>query len=82
MVESAAFLAAAESQGWGQPPALGPDDKPAFPSAPEGFDKPRDGVPEGTLQAVEYDSKSVGTRRQMIVYTPPGYTKQKRYPAL
>ncbi|MBM3791153.1 MAG: esterase family protein [Acidobacteria bacterium] len=31
---------------------------------------------------IEYDSKTVGTRRKMQVYTPPGYTKDKKYPVL
>ena len=66
----------------GRPVVLGPDDKPAFPPAPEGFDKRRDGVPRGKVELVEYDSKSVGTRRKMRVYTPPGYSADKKYPVL
>ena len=31
---------------------------------------------------VEYDSKTVGTRRKMNVYTPPGYSSARRYPVL
>ena len=31
---------------------------------------------------VEYDSKSVGTTRKMHVYTPPGYSAEKKYPVL
>ena len=31
---------------------------------------------------VEYDSKTVGTTRKMNVYTPPGYSKDKKYPVL
>jgi enterochelin esterase-like enzyme len=31
---------------------------------------------------VTYDSKSVGTTRKMQVYTPPGYSKDKKYPVL
>ena len=31
---------------------------------------------------IEYDSKSVGTRRKMQVYTPPGYSPKKKYPVL
>lgn len=65
-----------------RPIVLGPDDKAAFPAAPEGFDKRRDGVPQGKVETVEYDSKSVGTKRKMVVYTPPGYDKTKKYPVL
>jgi enterochelin esterase-like enzyme len=31
---------------------------------------------------VEYESKTVGTTRKMQVYTPPGYTTEKKYPVL
>lgn len=61
---------------------LGPDDKPAFPPAPAGFDQKREGVPQGNLETVEYDSKSIGMKRKMVVYTPPGYSKDKQYPVL
>jgi enterochelin esterase-like enzyme len=64
------------------PIVLGPDDKAAFPAAPEGFDKPREGIEHGKIEAVEYDSKTVGTRRKMLVYTPPGYSPDVSYPTL
>lgn len=67
---------------FGGPIELKPDDKPAFPDAPEGFDKARDGVAQGNLEMVEYDSKSVGTKRKALVYTPPGYSAGTKYPAL
>ena len=75
----------------GQPPpgritpppiVLGPDDKPAFAEAPSGFDQERKGVPHGKLEFVEYDSKTVGTRRKLLVYTPPGYPAGAKYPVL
>ena len=56
------------------PITLGPDDVPAFPDAPAGFNAKRDGIPHGKLEMIEYDSKTVGTRRKMHVYTPPGYS--------
>lgn len=31
---------------------------------------------------VEYDSKSVGTKRRMQIYTPPGYSRETKYPVL
>ncbi|MGA2555401.1 MAG: alpha/beta hydrolase-fold protein [Verrucomicrobiota bacterium] len=68
--------------GFGGPVTLGPDDKAAFPKAPEGFDKVREGVAHGTLERVDYDSKTVGAKRWMEVYTPPGYSKDKKYPVL
>jgi enterochelin esterase-like enzyme len=34
------------------------------------------------LETVEYDSAAVGGKRKARVYTPPGYSKEKQYPAL
>jgi enterochelin esterase-like enzyme len=67
---------------FGGPIVLGPDDKPAFPDPPAGFDVKREGIPHGHLEMIEYDSKTVGTKRKMQVYTPPGYSKDKKYPVL
>jgi enterochelin esterase-like enzyme len=69
-------------RGFGGPIELKPDDKPAFPNPPEGFDKPREGIDRGKLERVDYDSKTVGVKRWMQVYTPPGYSKEKKYPVL
>jgi len=68
--------------GFGGPITLGPDDKPAFPPVPEGFGKARDGIAHGKLEMVEYDSKSVGNKRKALVYTPPGYSANTKYPVL
>ena len=68
--------------GFGGPIVLGPDDKPAFDDPPADFKKAREGIPHGKLEMVEYDSKSVGTRRKMNVYTPPGYSADRKYPVL
>ena len=69
-------------RGFGGPIELKPDDKPAFPDAPEGFDKPREGIQRGKLERVDYESKTVGVKRWMQVYTPPGYSKDTQYPVL
>ena len=61
---------------------LGPDDKPAFDDPPAGIAAKRDGIPHGKLEMIEYDSKTVGTQRKMQVYTPPGYSADKKYPVL
>lgn len=66
----------------GQPIVLGPDDKPLVPPAPAGFNAPREGIARGKLEVVEYESKSVGTRRRATVYTPPGYAPDRKYPVL
>jgi enterochelin esterase-like enzyme len=68
--------------GFGGPIELGPDDKPVFPNPPEGFDKPRREIVRGKLETVEYDSKSVGNKRHAVVYTPPGYSADQKYPVL
>ncbi len=68
--------------GFGGPIELGPDDKPAFPDPPAGFNQRREDIPHGELTAVEYDSKSLGTHRRMRVYTPPGYSTSRKYPVL
>jgi enterochelin esterase-like enzyme len=68
--------------GFGGPIELKPDDKPAFDDPPTGFSKKRDGIPHGKLEMTEYDSKTVGTTRKMQVYTPPGYSKDRKYPVL
>ncbi len=74
--------AAQERRGFGGPIELNPDDVAAFADPPAGFDSQREGIPHGQLEMVTYDSKSVGTARKMQVYTPPGYTKDKKYPVL
>jgi enterochelin esterase-like enzyme len=68
--------------GFGGPIELKPDDKPAFDDPPAGIDQKRDGISRGKLEMIEYESKTVGTTRKMQVYTPPGYSKDKKYPVL
>ena len=68
--------------GFGGPIELGPDDKPAFPDPPAGFNSKRENIPHGELTTIEYDSKSLGTRRRMRVYTPPDYSTTRKYPVL
>ncbi len=68
--------------GFGGPITLNDDDKEAFPEAVAGFNVRRDGIPHGEVKAVQYDSKSLGKRRQLRVYTPPGYSTERKYPVL
>jgi len=68
--------------GFGGPIELGPDDKPAFADPPAGFRNKRENIPHGEMTMVEYDSKTVGTRRKMLVYTPPSYSSDHKYPVL
>jgi enterochelin esterase-like enzyme len=57
------------------------DASPLAP-APKGFNVHRDGIEHGKLETVEYDSRTVGTKRKMVIYTPPGYSKETKYPVL
>lgn len=66
----------------GQPIVLNPDDVAAFPDPSGDIVAVREGIPQGRLEMIEYDSKTVGTRRKMNVYTPPGYSKDGTYPVL
>jgi enterochelin esterase-like enzyme len=68
---------------WTQPGEGKKDDRAdKFPAPPRGFDTRRDGIDRGNLEAVEYDSTTVGARRKAQVYTPPGYSKEQKYPVL
>ena len=53
-----------------------------YPAPPDGYDKGRDGDEKGKVETVEYDSTTVGVKRKAVVYTPPGYAKEKTYPVL
>jgi GH35 family endo-1,4-beta-xylanase/enterochelin esterase-like enzyme len=78
-----AVLACLTVPALGQPGDAPKDDKAEkFRAPPEGFDSRRDGIDRGKLDTVEYDSKTVGVKRKARVYTPPGYTKDKKYPVL
>jgi enterochelin esterase-like enzyme len=58
------------------------DDHSAVP--PPGFDQARDGIEKGKVERVEYDAPAVAPdfKRWMEVYTPPGYSADKKYPVL
>lgn len=68
--------------GFGGPIELGADDTQAYPDPPASIVETRDDVPHGKLEMIEYESSTVGTTRKMNVYTPPGYTDEKKYPVL
>jgi enterochelin esterase-like enzyme len=50
--------------------------------APRGFDVVRDKISHGKLDTISYASKTVGVKRKALVYTPPAYSKGKKYPVL
>ncbi len=49
---------------------------------PEGYDVRREGIEHGQVELIEYESTTVGIKRRAKVYTPPGYTKDQKYPVL
>jgi enterochelin esterase-like enzyme len=54
----------------------------SLPIPPEGFDRRRDLVEHGKVEMVEYESKIAGRKRAMRVYTPPGFSRSRKYPVL
>jgi enterochelin esterase-like enzyme len=66
----------------GAPIVLNPDDVAVFPEPTDDIVAVREGIPRGRLEMMQYDSKTVGTTRRMQVYTPPGYSRDRKYPVL
>ncbi len=50
-------------------------------AAPRGFDQVRQ-APHGKVATDTYESKSLGFQRKLTIYTPPGYSKEQKYPVL
>jgi enterochelin esterase-like enzyme len=50
--------------------------------APLGFDSLRTGIAYGRIDSIIYVSKTISTNRKALIYTPPGYSKDKKYPVL
>src|SRR5437868_1603308 len=63
-------------------PALANSGEANLPAPPGGFDARRQSIEHGKLETVEYDSTTVGIKRKTRVYTPPGYSKEHKYPVL
>jgi len=53
-----------------------------FKPASTGFDQVRDGIQHGKIDTITYKSKTVGTERKALIYTPSGYSKKTNYPVL
>ncbi|SEI91503.1 Enterochelin esterase [Dyadobacter koreensis] len=49
---------------------------------PKGYDAIQPGVASGKIDTISYKSKTVGSTRRALVYTPPGFSKKKKYPVL
>lgn len=50
--------------------------------APSGFDSVRADISRGKIDTITYTSKTVGTNRRATIYTPPAFSKKKKYPVL
>ncbi|MCH5719441.1 alpha/beta hydrolase [Niabella hibiscisoli] len=51
------------------------------PASP-GFDVVRATTAKGKVETIAYPSKTVGVDRKVTIYTPPGFSKTKKYPVL
>ena len=47
-----------------------------------GFDTVRNNIAYGKIDTISYASKTVGTNRRSLIYTPPGFSTTKKYPVL
>ncbi len=56
--------------------------QPEFAPAPRDFDIGRNDIRHGRVDTIDYKSNTVGTTRKALVYTPPGYSAEMRYPVL
>ena len=50
--------------------------------APSDFTEIRPDIPKGKLETITYNSKSIGVDRRAVVYTPPNYDPDIKYPVL
>jgi len=50
--------------------------------APPGFDSVQQNILHGKIDSIQYYSTTVGATRRSLIYTPPGYSKKKKYPVL
>ncbi|MFD2744709.1 MULTISPECIES: alpha/beta hydrolase [Sphingobacterium] len=50
--------------------------------APKGFDTQKNLSVTGKIDTITYPSKTVGTERKALIYTPPSYSSNIKYPVL
>jgi enterochelin esterase-like enzyme len=53
-----------------------------FPPPPVGYDSYRSKIAHGKITTATYHSTTVGVDRQTLIYTPPGYSEDKKYNVL
>ncbi|HXR49031.1 MAG TPA: alpha/beta hydrolase-fold protein [Candidatus Limnocylindrales bacterium] len=67
---------------FGRPVVLAADDVRVFLDAPAGFNTPRAGGMQGRVEVFKYDSAVTGAQRKAVVYLPPHYSSDRKYPVL
>lgn len=50
--------------------------------APPGFDSLQTAIAHGRIDTISYPSATVGNVRSALIYTPPGFSPQHKYPVL
>ena len=65
-----------------RPVVLAEDDVRLFPEPPAGFDVQPEGAPAPRVEPLSYDSTVTGKSREAIVYLPPDYSPERKYPVL
>lgn len=46
---------------------------------PQGYDQERSNTAKGKVTEITYQSKATNSNRTALVYTPPGYSPDKKY---
>jgi enterochelin esterase-like enzyme len=67
---------------WGALFSNGYSQENSFPPPPTGYDSFRPNIAHGKITTATYHSTTVGVDRQTLVYTPPGYSEDKKYNVL
>lgn len=52
------------------------------PYPPDGYDIAQKNIKKGRIDTLTYFSKTIDSNRRTLVYLPPGYSKNKKYPVL
>ncbi|MCW8850859.1 MAG: alpha/beta hydrolase-fold protein, partial [Melioribacteraceae bacterium] len=50
--------------------------------APENYDVFQTNIAHGKIDSFYYNSTTVGNKRRAMIYTPPGYSENEKYPVL
>lgn len=54
----------------------------SFPEFPEKYDELNTEIPHGSIDSISYPSTTTGVSRKALIYYPPGYSAEKKYPSL